>query len=300
MIKYKYFLFIFLLIVFKILNLLDENLIFPQKALISTHINTIKINKNVAIENYFYYLDSLIKKYDSLTEYRLTEHLLVRANPWIIDTLKNTDYYKMMAKDSFIYDQKKMIALPKGNRINIPNSIEAKKLLKSFQNTTIDVNIPEYKLRIYEGQRKLNEFLIRVGRNEQKYLQMSDKIEDLRTKTGDGHIIGYNYNPRYVNPVDNHEYFVTKRDDGRVTKLPKIPFIEFELNGLRHGQLLHPTTNQATLGKAYSNGCIGTSESDAWVIYYYAPIGTSVKIRYDLKVMSEKGDTIRLNDIYKN
>jgi L,D-transpeptidase ErfK/SrfK len=256
------------------------------------------VQKEVLIENYFNYLDSIVEKYQPLTTYDLNEHLLIRANPWIIDTLQNTDYYRMMAKDSFIYNQKKMIALPIGNTIVIPDSIQAKKILNSFDSTTIDINIPEFKLRIYEDSILLFEFPIRVGRNEKKYLEMSGRIQDLKTKTGKGCIVNHVRNPRYVNPVNNHEYFVTKRDDGKVTKLPQIPFIETELNGLRHGQLIHPTTNPITLGKAYSNGCIGIKEADAWVIYYYAPINTKINIRYDLSVVNEMGDTITLKDIY--
>ena len=80
--------------------------------------------------------------------------------------------------------------------------------------------------------------------------------------------------------------------------MPQIPFIETELNGLRHGQLIHPTTNPKTLRKAYSNGCIGTKEADAWVIYYYAPINTEIRIRYDLSIANEMGDIITLKDIY--
>ncbi len=83
-----------------------------------------------------------------------------------------------------------------------------------------------------------------------------------------------------------------------MTKLPQIPFLETELNGFRHGQLIHPTTNPETLGKAYSNGCIGTKEADAWVLYYYAPIDTKIHIRYDLNTLDENGNTIILNDIY--
>ncbi|WP_299111190.1 L,D-transpeptidase [uncultured Winogradskyella sp.] len=256
------------------------------------------VQKEVLIENYFNYLDSIVKKFQPLTTYNLNEHLLVRANPWIIDTLQNTDYYRMMAKDSFVYNQKKMIALPMGNTIVIPDSMKAKKILNSFENTTIDINIPEFKLRIYEDSVQLFEFPIRVGRDEKKYLEMSGRIQDLKTKTGKGFIINHVRNPRYVNPVNNHQYFVTKRDDGKVTKLPQIPFIETEINGLRYGQLIHPTTNPRTLGKAYSNGCIGVKEADAWVIYFYAPINTKINIRYDLSVVNEMGDIITLKDIY--
>lgn len=301
--SYKVFAALIMFVILRLCCPKDEGLT-PYSSLAqvtSTHHRirqAIKIDNNITIENYFFYLDSLVKKYDSMTTYILTEHLLIRANPWVIDTLRNTDYYRMKARDSFVYDQKKMIALPKDAILIIPDSITAEKLITSFQNTTVDINIPEFKLRIYEGSKMLYEFPIRVGRNEKKYLKMSGKIEDLRTKTGKGHIIGYNYNPRYVNPVNNHEYFVTRRDDDSITKLPLIPFIETEINGLRHGQLIHPTTNPVTLGKAYSNGCIGTKESDAWVIYYYAPIGTPIKIRYDLKAINEKNDTLLLKDIY--
>jgi L,D-transpeptidase ErfK/SrfK len=261
-------------------------------------VKLVLINKAITVENYFPFMDSLVRRHDSLTPYRLSEHLLVRANPWILDTLQNTDYYRMIARDSFVYNQKKMIVLPKGASIIIPNSIAAQHILNSFNNTIIDVNIPEYKLRIYEGYNKLYEFTVRVGRNEKKYLEMSGRVQDLKTKTGDGFIVKYNRNPRYVNPANNHEYFVTKRDDDKVTKLPQIPFIETEINGIRNGQLIHPTTNPITLGKAYSNGCIGTNESDAWVIYYYTPIDTKINIRYDLNVFNKEGDSIVLKDIY--
>ncbi|MBT8244455.1 MAG: L,D-transpeptidase [Winogradskyella sp.] len=264
----------------------------------STVLDSIFINRDVKISEYFKYIDSIVFKYDSLTNYHLTEHLLVRSNPWIIDTLKNTDYYHMKAKDSFVYNQKDMIALPKANYILIVDSLEAKQMFNSFKKTIIDINIPEYKLRIYEDATKRFEFLVRVGRDEEKYLEMSGRIQDLKTKTGEGCIVSYNRNPRYVNPINNHEYFVTKRDDDSITKMPQIPFIETEINGVRNGQLIHPTTNPVTLGKAYSNGCIGTKESDAWVIYYYAPIDTKVKIRYDLFHTNQKGDTLFFKDIY--
>lgn len=256
------------------------------------------VSENVDIENYFQFIDSIVTVYDSLTPYKLTEHLLVRANSWIIDTLQNTDYYRMMARDSFVYDQKKMVVLPRGASITIPDSIVAKVILKSFLKTSININIPEFKLRIVTDTLQLYEFPIRVGRNEKKYLEMSGRMQDLKTKTGDGRVVNHIRNPRYANPVNNHDYFVTKRDDHRVTKLPQIPFVETEINGLRYGQLIHPTTNPETLGKAYSNGCIGTKEADAWVIYYYTPLGTKVKIRYNLDVINEAGDSIRLKDIY--
>lgn len=295
---------IMLLISFKLFFVKGEGMRFTSNSIKSKTVlnakcpQTIQVNNNVLIENYFEYMDSIVQKYDSLTPYRLSEHLLVRANFWILDTLQNTDYYRMKARDSFVYNQKKMIVLCKGASLIIPDSITAQNILDSFKNSSIDINIPEYKLRIYEGSLKRYEFPVRVGRNEKKYLEMSGRVQDLKTQTGEGFIVNYNRYPRYINPATNHEYFVTKRDDKMVTKLPQIPFIETEINGIRNGQLIHPTTNPITLGKAYSNGCIGTKEADAWVIYYCAPINTKVKIRYDLNVVNDKGESIVLKDIY--
>ncbi|MCL7762103.1 L,D-transpeptidase [Polaribacter sp. Z014] len=259
----------------------------------------ITIKKNITVENYFQFIDSLVIKYDTLTTYKLTEHLLVRANPWIINTLKNTDYYLMKVKDSFVYNQKKMVVLKKGNQLIIPDSIKAKEIYNSFTNTRIDINIPEYKLRIFENDKELYSFPVRVGRNEKKYLKMAGRILDLRTKTGKGKIVGYERFPDFYNPANGHRYYVTNRDDKKVTKLPQIPFIETEINGLRYGQLIHTTTNPKTLGKAYSNGCIGAKEADVWVIYYYTPINTKITIRYNLNIKdSISGKNIILKDIY--
>ncbi|MFH4963996.1 L,D-transpeptidase [Gaetbulibacter sp. M235] len=261
---------------------------------------SVLIDKSVTVGSYFQFLDSVIKKYDSVTPYVLTEHLLVRANPWIIDRLKNTDYYIMKTKGSFVYNQKDMLVFNKNDILVLPDLALTKKLLQSFEKTYIDVNIPEFKLRIFEDSSLLYEFPIRVGQLKKKYLKMANREIDLKTKTGSGFIVNYVRYPDYYNPVDGHKYFVTKRDDGNVTKMPQIPFIETEINGIRNGQLIHATTNPNTLGKAYSNGCIGAKEADTWVIYYYAAIGTKINIRYDLNVVDSLGKKIVLKDIYKN
>lgn len=256
------------------------------------------VNKNIQVKSYFQYIDSIVKHYNSINNYKLSEHILVRHNTWIIDSLANTDYYRMIAKDSFVYNQKDLIVLRKGCSIKIPDSLESSNIEKEFKSTWIDLNIPEYKLRIYRDSVLLHEFLVRVGRNEKKYLKMAGRVLDLKTKTGSGTIVKHVKNPDYYNPVNGNQYFVTNRDDGKITKLPQIPFIETEINGIRDGQLIHPTTNQETLGKAYSNGCIGTKEADAWIIYYYAPIGTKIKIRYDLNILDKNGNKQTLKDIY--
>lgn len=260
--------------------------------------DTIIVPFDVSMSCYFDYMDSLVSEYDSLVSYAISEHLIVRTNPWIIDTLVNTDYYIMMEHDSFVYDQRNLIILQKGDTIYIPNEKKALEMLDYQQQIVLDLNIPEYKLRIWDGTDTLYTFLVRVGRNERKYLAMSGHMTDLRTKPGIGKIIRLNRNPTFINPADNKPFTHTRRDDGRTTIMPLIPWIEPEINGHRYGHLIHPTTNPKTLGRAYSNGCIGTREGDMWRIYYYAPLGTKTIIRYDLNIINAIGDTIRLKDIY--
>ncbi|RAV28915.1 L,D-transpeptidase [Sinomicrobium soli] len=252
--------------------------------------------RDITIGDYFNYMDSLADRYR--TGYPLTEHLLVRANPRIIDSLADTDYYRQMARDSFVYDQKKMIALHRGDSLLIPDSMTVNHLLKVFANTLIDINIPEFKLRIYEDTVLVHTFPVRVGKNMKRFLAMGNRETNLRTISGEGTIVRHERNPVFYNPVNGRRFYLTKRDDEKTTVMPRIPWIETEINGVRNGQMIHPTTNPETLGKAYSNGCIGTREADMWYIYYNAPIGTAVRIRYDLEVTDEKGNSITLKDIY--
>ena len=258
----------------------------------------VNVNTDIAVGNYFDFMDTIVAIYDTMVSYPLTEHILVRANPWIIDTLENTDYYRRKERGEFVYDQKKLMVLKKGDTLSIPDSTWANEIIQKQENTIIDVNIPEYKLKIIEDEKVLHTFLVRVGRNETKYLATVGRDVDLRTEPGKGEIIRINKNPKFINPVDGERYKLTRRDDEKKTLMPLIPWIEPQIDGHRFGHMIHPTTNPKTLGKAYSNGCIGTSEADAWRIYYYAPIGTKVNFRYDLTIEDENGDNIQLKDIY--
>lgn len=286
-----------------------EALSFPQETT-TTGITNDSVEKNpaekricifrdVPVGDYFDFMDSLVSRHAPEIDYPLTEHLLVRTNPWIIDTLANTDYYRQIAKDSFVYDQKKMIVLRAGDSLMVPDSTAVTRLLNSFENTRIDINIPEYKLRIYRDSALLYTFPIRVGQDNKRYLAMGNRITNLHTASGKGTIVRHAKDPVFYNPVNGKRFYLTRRDDGKTTVMPQIPWIETEINGVRNGQMIHPTTNPETLGKAYSNGCIGTREADMWYIYYHAPIGTRISIRYDLNITDENGDRITLKDIYR-
>lgn len=252
----------------------------------------------VTIGQYFPYLDSLILKYDTLLNYQIDEHILIRANDWVIDRLRNTDYYLLAEQGVFSYDNRALPILNTGDTLIIPDSMATQQICNDFDRTTIDLNIPEFKLRIVEHGKVKHHMLVRVGRNERKYLQLAGRTVDLRTANGQGYIYRIERDPIFINPSNGKRFYTTKRDDGQRTRMPQLPWLEPELDGRRYGHLIHPTSNPKTLGKAYSNGCVGLGEADTWLLYYHAPVGTKVIFRYDLEVVNEEGDTLKLKNIY--
>ena len=257
-----------------------------------------RIAKSVTAGGYFDFMEDLLAHLDTTVAYALDEYVVVRANPWLIDSLAATDYYVTSARGQFVEDPKTIQILAEGDSLLIPSLDQVRELQDRMAMTVIDVNIPEFKLRIKEGVQTLYEFDVRVGKNTQRYLAMAGRKVDLRTQPGIGEIVRIARDPAYINPRNNKRYAATTRDDGKRTKLPRIPWIEPVIDGQRFGQLIHPTTNIGTLGKAYSNGCVGTSEADAWRIYFHAPLGTKVQYRYDLEVENSAGDSLQLKDIY--
>lgn len=276
----------------------DSALVVQADSLPEGPAKVIILERDVKIKAYFAFLDSIIACEGPLLPYPLTEHLLVRANPWIIDSLANTDYYRLMARDSFVYDQEEMTILRRGDSLILPGFWQAQALTARINNTLIDINIPEYTLRIIESGDTLYRFPARVGRNQRKYLALAGATVDLRTLPGKGKIVRIARYPIFLDPATGRRFTHTRRDDGRTTLMPLIPWIEPEIDGHRYGQLIHPTTNPRTLGKAYSNGCIGVKEADAWYIYYHAPVGTNIHIHYQLAVQDESGKLVELKDIY--
>jgi len=270
----------------------------PNQAEKSPKPFSIEISQDITIGTYYHFIDELVAHFGSLLPYPITEHLIVRANPWLIDSLAATDYYRRMEKGIFTYDPQAVQVLGKGTQLLIPDSTQVDSLLEFQGLVYLDINIPEFKLRIYHYDSLLHTFPVRVGQNIDRFLEVVNRDVDLRTQVGSGCIVRLNRNPDFVNPTNGKEYEVTRRDDQKVTLMPRIPWIEPELNGVRYGQLIHPTTNPKTLGRAYSNGCIGVKEGDMWIIYYYASLGTSVNVRYDREIKNENGEKVVLKDIY--
>ncbi|HEX2900849.1 MAG TPA: hypothetical protein VHS96_14095, partial [Bacteroidia bacterium] len=125
----------------------------PEMTVINadTPLFAVVVNRDIRMKHYFPFMDSVVLAYDSLVGYALTEHLLVRSNPWIIDTLQSYDYDLRMPKGQMVKDQKEEIMLRKGDTLWVPNDRAAERLLQKFQHTVVDVNVPEFKLRILEG-----------------------------------------------------------------------------------------------------------------------------------------------------
>ncbi len=258
----------------------------------------IPVTQKIALDGFFNFIDKIVQQNDS-SSYKLSENLLLRANTWILDTLVNTDYYYQMSLGNFVFRQPKLIVLKPGDTILIPGPATAAALLKKMAKTSLDINIPAFEMRILEGDSVLFAFPVRVGKNQKKHLELAGGTVDLRTRTGVGEIIRVNRNPLFLDPVTGKRFRYTKRDDHQTTYMPLIPWLEPSINGMRYGQMIHPTTNPRTLGKAASNGCIGVGEADGWRVYYFAPLGTKVIIRYDVQTINPNGDTLHHDDIYR-
>ena len=259
----------------------------------------ISVNQPIKMGEYFDVMDDFIDRYNEIQNTPIDEYIFVHCNPWIIDSLAATDYYIMKEKGNTVLDNRNLIILNRGDKLNLPDSAEIIKIKLKLDSIWLDVNIPEYKLRIRKGDEVLYTFPIRIGQNKERYLATAKRIVSLKTDLGVGKISKSIREPYFLNPVNGRHFTTTKRDDGIVTEMPLIPWLETEINGVKNGDMIHPTTNLKTLNKAYSNGCIGLRESDAWYVYYYAPVGTKVVIRYDLNLKNENGEEIILKDVYK-
>jgi hypothetical protein len=255
------------------------------------------VQNNIRMQDYFAFIDSLSgARLDSIDAFR--EYVLVNANPWIIDSLRVLDYYHQKARGLIVYDQSQQIILHPGDSLLIPDQPTIAAITEKLKTSRIEVNIPEFKLWVIQSLDTILTCKVRVGQNKNKYLDFYQREVDLRTPTGEGVIVEVRKNPKYFDPQTGEEYLETKRDDGRRTKMPIIPSLTPTINGQVTGTLIHATTNPKSLGKAYSNGCIGTSEPDIWSIFYLAPVGTKVTFRYDLEIIDERGQPKKLRDIY--
>jgi hypothetical protein len=171
----------------------------------------------------------------------------------------------------------------------VPDSVLATELQKEIDSFRIEVNVPEFVLRLYVGDPTQGSVSRQSGQKPERLLATVGHETDWRTRIGTGHITNRYRYPVFRNLQTGKEYQYTRRDDGKTTLMVKIPTLEPEINGVCHGQLIHATTNPITLGKAASHGCIGTREGDAWRIYYHAPLGTRVDVVYRLEVADSTG-----------
>ena len=123
------------------------------------------------LDQYFDFIENIVAKYDSLVDYQLSEFILIRNNPWVIDLFTETDYYFQKQKNAVVYDQRNLNIFYPGDILLIPTFNKANELLDFKNNLLLDVNIPEYRLNILSGDYQIHSFSIRVGRNSTKFLQ---------------------------------------------------------------------------------------------------------------------------------
>ena len=254
------------------------------------------VKRKVLMKNYFRYIDSVAN--NNLHSSVLNEYILVDANPWIVDSLQSKDYYRQKKKGVFVYDQSQLTIFHAGDSLIIPDIASAANSIGKFKSNRIVLNIPEYTLRVIAGNDTVLTCPVRIGQNAEAYLEYYQRNVNLRTPVGEGEIVNVRKKPKYIDLETGEEYEETNRDDGRRTKMPIMPSLEPTINGILVGTLIHATTNPKSLGKAYSHGCIGTSEPDIWSIYYLCPPGTKVSFRYDLEIKGKGGKPIQLKDVY--
>ena len=75
------------------------------------------VPRDIPVKSYFRFLKEIVAAYDTVVPYPLSEHLLVRANPWIIDTLENTDYYRRIQRNDTLLVQPDAIVLHGGDTL---------------------------------------------------------------------------------------------------------------------------------------------------------------------------------------
>ena len=265
---------------------LPEGLRRPNLVLVDNETKGLSDITNNAVFQKVIPFHKLFYSFDSLATQHLPSNLpvpgdlvLVQANPWILDTLRKTDYRLAQASGRFVEDLDQEVILPRGATLYIPDSLTAHQIAESLLATRVDVQLSDFRLRLIRNNDTILNCPVRVGRNEEIYLEAVGRNVDLRTPTGNGKIIRVWRRPKSVNLHTGETYIVTRRDDGRITRMPAIPSLEPEINGRRPGKMIHATTNPITLGTAYSHGCIGVSEADMWVIYFNVPVGSTIVIR---------------------
>lgn len=133
----------------------------------------LRINEDVPINSYFKWMDSIVAVHNQTHNYDIDEYLIVHNNPWIIDTLAHTDYYYLMDRGIFNEDSQSLIALKKDQVLVIPDSLQTQELKAQLDATSLELNIPEFRLRIIQNENELYKFPVRVGKVGKKYLEMA-------------------------------------------------------------------------------------------------------------------------------
>src|SRR5690554_2549259 len=142
----------------------------------------IVVNKDVPIRSYFKWMDGIVADYNQAHNYEVDEYIIVHNNKWIIDTLAHTDYYYLMDRGIFNEDSQSLLALTKNQVLVIPDSIQTQNIKAQLCNTSLELNIPEFRLRIIQNEKEIYKFPVRVGQTGKRYMAMAKATVDMRTK----------------------------------------------------------------------------------------------------------------------
>lgn len=129
----------------------------------------------------------------------------------------------------------------------------------------IDINIPEYMLRILAEDELIFEGLIGVGRT------------NYETPLGEFKIL---------NRIENPIWYPKGKDP--VLPGPTNPLGRYWLGLSKKGYGIHGNIDPASIGKLASSGCIRMKNEDIQYLYHLIQVGTPVTIRYQTLFLEEK------------
>lgn len=160
----------------------------------------------------------------------------------------------------------------------------------------IVINLPSYALMFYQGKNRVLEFPCRIGKPNSP------------TPIGQGSVLAKRDDVvfRYLSGAKKGQVIRYSHLDpeNRTIKMPydKMRGIDFEINGVMSGPVIHSTTDYWTVGAATSHGCIGLRIDDMLVLFdavYDSPLPEIETCYRTLFYDSKKDDTTIWYDVYK-
>ena len=150
----------------------------------------------------------------------------------------------------------------------------------------IEINIPEFALRVYQGGAVVRTFPVGVGR------------PGFPTPVGEYKVINRMENPTWENPYLKEGAVRIKAGTDNPLGTRWLGFY----NDGRGEYGIHGTDNPSSVGKASSHGCIRMKIKDAESVFSLVEMGAPVSTTYRLYQLEQKGSTVVLKsfpDLYR-